>query len=160
LALYRSSPSSVRNIMSQADVDFVLVEKDSPRLGIQADDLSNDTDLTSDQDAADHDVVIVPEMLNHLSPEFPSDHHDAFNELDVDELLFSREAALASIAAPDATPTTPNVREVLRLVENDQKIEETLERIKAGQTLSASEAEQALDALKEMSVEDRTRLFS
>jgi hypothetical protein len=134
-----SSESAPRpNIMSQADVDFVLVE---------------------DSHQYKHEQLEAPsdQMILETQSKNPAVSQDVDQIADdVDELLFSRKAALAALA-PAAIPT---VREALRIVEKRETFEETLKRSKAGITLSAEEAEQALDALKAMSVEERTLLFS
>jgi hypothetical protein len=134
---YHPTGTGRAKIMSQADVDFVLVEEDQPSRNtafIDAEALSVETP--------------VPDFDEPGSVEPGLD--------ETDEILFSRDAALAAVAVPEPS----GLRENLRVVSNPQDVSSTLQRAKSGIALSADEAEKALDALKAMSVEDRTLLFS
>jgi hypothetical protein len=176
------SPQAVqpKNLLSQADIDFVLVEDEKHKQTLlegQIQDHSLTSTKISSQEAlpspkksiaqeqeAQESETQEPEASLDLDLAFKDDasqlaeradvQHDS--ETEIDELLFSRDAALAAVSQP----AVMNTRDMLRVVENPQKIEETLHRAKAGMSLTPSEAEQALDALKAMSVEERTLLFS
>jgi hypothetical protein len=153
-SLFQSNSSPRRNVMSQADVDFVLVENYDRKP--QSDDIAVQQITHENIAGDDHALTRASDTNEALEETLSRNDGDAFNELDVDEMLFSREAALATVQSVEL----PVPREALRIVRNDPKIDETFAQIKAGKVLTATEAGQALDALKAMSVEDRTRLFS
>jgi chemotaxis regulatin CheY-phosphate phosphatase CheZ len=170
-----SQPNHNGNLLSQADIDFVLVEDEKQKQALiegpiqnhSSQDHSTTAAALSAQEAF-HDLaqpkariaaaLASKEEVSSSAVEADAPHE---NETEIDELLFSREAALAAVSQPQVSNSPVlNTRDMLRVVENPQKIEETLHRAKAGIALTPSEAEQALDALKGMSVEERTLLFS
>ena len=156
-SLFQSNSSSRRNVMSQADVDFVLVENYDKKTKISDEAVSQITNMNIESEAlASVESFASIKTADESRAELSQNDRDAFNELDTDEMLFSRDAALAVIQSPEM----PVAREALRVVKNHPTIDSAFEQIKSGKILSATEAEQALDALKAMSVEDRTRLFS
>jgi hypothetical protein len=73
---------------------------------------------------------------------------------DIDEMLFSQPDPAADLVIQ----TVPG--EHLQLVHSQPEIDHAIRKVKTGGELSADEAAKALDALKSMSVEERTRLFS
>jgi chemotaxis regulatin CheY-phosphate phosphatase CheZ len=143
-----------RNLLSQADIDFVLV----------GDERQKQTLLEGPiQDHSQEDSSVAVDSASKIEVTHSTEKTDATLETgaEIDELLFSREAALEALSPPPiASNPVLNTRDMLRVVENPQNIEDTLHRAKAGMSLTPSEAEQALDALKAMSVEERTLLFS
>jgi hypothetical protein len=149
--------------MSQADVDYALVE-----------DGINDSDvgpIHAELDMAS--AVRRPEPLHFAQPETSADLEivtagpvvetsDAMDEPsqslaasdDVDEMLFSQPDPISDIVIQ----TVPG--EHLQLVHSQPEVDHAIRKVKTGGELSADEAAKALDALKSMSVEERTRLFS
>ncbi|MFM9974181.1 MAG: hypothetical protein ACKVON_06350 [Beijerinckiaceae bacterium] len=123
-----SRDSGMSNVsMSQADVDFVLVEK------------------------------------RHASPENTTSAASVVptSAVQTDEMLFSREAALAELhQGHTQNPESFALSEGLKVVHRQAMVEVVPERASKESSLSADEAKRALDALKAMPLEDRTLLFS
>jgi chemotaxis protein CheZ len=149
--------------MSQADVDFALVED-----GIGEADVSG---MHAELDMAPADIQ--PEPVAFMQPELSDDLEMAAalpvvetqgaDEIvaqsfaasdDIDELLFSKPDPVTDIQIQ----TGPG--EHLQLVHSQPEVDHAIRKVKTGSELSADEAAKALDALKSMSVEERTRLFS
>jgi hypothetical protein len=91
---------------------------------------------------------------------------------DIDEMLFTSQAAIpaetplvvaanvSSVAAFSSSQSGLGAGDHLQLVHSQSDVDEAIRKVRTGSDLSADEAAKALDALKRMSVEDRTRLFS
>jgi hypothetical protein len=149
--------------MSQADVDFALVE-----VGINESDVRA---IHAELDMAG--AVIQPESSSLAQPE-PSDDREmaaaqpaaemqvadnvtaqsAASSDDIDEMLFSQPDPVTDLVIQ----TVPG--EHLQLVHSQPEVDHAIRKVRTGAELSADEAAKALDALKSMSVEERTRLFS
>ncbi len=149
--------------MSQADVDFALVEvgMDDPT----ADAIHAELDMASAvrQPEPSHFAQLeVPDDLEMVAALPPTEAKVTADPLpqpvaagdDIDEMLFSQPDTTADIAIPTVQG------EHLQLVHSRPEVDQAIRKVKTGIELSADEAAKALDALKSMSVEDRTRLFS
>jgi hypothetical protein len=121
--------------MSQADVDFALVEVGANESGHGAIHAQHDMATAASQ--ADLPTFAQPEASD-----------------DIDEMLFSQPDPAADIV----TQAAPG--EHLQLVHSQPEVDHAIRKVATGVELSADEATKALDALKSMSVEERTRLFS
>jgi hypothetical protein len=99
---------------------------------------------------ADVDFVLVEDGRFALSPA----QHTG-DAATTDEMLFSREAALK-----EATYEPVAGGESLKVVQNDIAHHSTQEKARREASLTAEEAERALETLKSLPVEDRTLLFS
>lgn len=150
--------------MSQEDIDFVLVEDGAsnlntspvePSFGRRSFDMSKATPAVS-----------LPEN----DPIVQTKHESTIDFADVvafDDVLFDRDAALKDVDIP--VVTSPLALVATDHVEPTQDSEEfpgvepipdELQKVRAGIALSADEAAAALDALKAMSIEKRSQLFS
>ncbi len=152
--------------MSQADVDFVLVE-DRDRFSESAEafaelDMSHPVRqpdaisspeleglLDLDHVGVTFDSVALPEPVLDAAPAVLAQRND-----DIDAMLFSQPDPVEAIPVPAAPG------EHLQLVRSQPEVDSAISKIRSGADLSAVEAAKALDALKGMSVEERTRLFS
>ncbi len=155
--------------MSQADVDFALVEdgiaeedisvihaeldkasavsQPAPAIFTQSEG-SDDPEVTAALPISEVSVAsafILPADVP-IKPMAASD--------DIDEMLFSQPELVAEVQ----TLSAPG--EHLQLVHSQPEVDHAIRKVKTGAELSAGEAAKALDALKSMSVEERTRLFS
>jgi hypothetical protein len=145
--------------MSQADVDFALVED-----GINEPDVSI---IQAELDMAS--TVCQPEQSHFGQLEVPDD-------LEIVAALSLTEANVAADLLPQPIAASEDIDEVLfsqldiakptaqgehlQLVHSQPEVDQAIRKVKTGVELSADEATKALDALKSMSVEERTRLFS
>ncbi|MGL4635543.1 MAG: hypothetical protein ACRCWF_06165 [Beijerinckiaceae bacterium] len=75
---------------------------------------------------------------------------------EIDDILFSPQDALVNSAPVAALPPADH----LKLVSPPINSLDAITKARSGEGLTAEEAAQAMDALKKMSVEERTRLFS
>jgi chemotaxis regulatin CheY-phosphate phosphatase CheZ len=160
----RPSPAaaSLDPAMSQADVDIALVDDPfadtshgaSPAFGLAGSNppLSEVIELDM-ADAVTLDTMLTPSLEREFESGVASVVTSPTGE-DADEVLFSRPAAEPgpAITAADG--------EHLKLVHDQPAVNEAMQKVRAGDSLSADEAARALDALRTMSVEERTRLFS
>ncbi len=179
--------------MSQADVDFVLVEdihmetagfSDAPfvrtlvaepqhTIMAIADEVSEELKADSlvafaapaeDDDTLnelDMSSVVQPTVAKALPEQdilvgeayaAPADHH---TDDDISDILFAE----AELAAPEF-PGKMAHADHLTLVSSADNSLEAITKARNGTGLTAEEAARAMDALKQMSVEERTRLFS
>ncbi len=179
--------------MSQADVDFVLVEdihmetagfSDAPfartplaepqhTIMAIADEVSQELKADSlvafaapaeDDDTLnelDMSSVVQPSVAKALPEQdilvgeayaAPADHH---TDDDIDDILFAE----AELAAPEFSGKMAHA-DHLTLVSSADNSLEAITKARNGTGLTAEEAARAMDALKQMSVEERTRLFS
>jgi chemotaxis protein CheZ len=168
--------------MSQADVDDVLVaeaiedadfELEMNLPGVRAPETATLAEIAADLDAADLDaagfdaadfdtlaldavataaqpVAAEPFAALALEPAPSPVAAPAMDDARIDDILFDRP-----LLAPPADVTAQ-----LRVVEAGPSADAVLAKARAGQTLTPDEAATALDALKGMSVEERTKLFS
>jgi hypothetical protein len=130
--------------MSQADVDFVLVEDG---IGGPAHH-SNHAEL----DMASPVHQPEPSVFAQSGPDVDLELVTASD--DIDEMLFSQPEP------GDDNTVAAAPGEHLQLVHSQPEVDHAIRKVKTGVELSADEAARALDALKSMSVEERTRLFS
>jgi hypothetical protein len=148
--------------MSQEDIDFVLVE----------DGVLNPNTAQFEQPLApryfemplEAEAVNLPEPMPHANPEGDLDFADPGV---IDDMLFDREAALMDVKVPVAVlplalVATENAEppQVTDDIAAQEPISDELQKVRAGIALNANEAAAALDALKAMSLEKRTQLFS
>jgi hypothetical protein len=186
--------------MSQADVDYALVQDSANTASVDFDsveldmahpisqpevaqfhksylDMDNDVFAVDRNGAADSEEILVGQEIAiadnavtrvHEQPFSPPVIHD-----DVDEMLFTAQSATdisevsvapnadASAVVPASHATiAPAAGDHLQLVHSQTDVDDAIRKVRTGSDLSAEEAAKALDALKRMSVEDRTRLFS
>ncbi|MGL4240738.1 MAG: hypothetical protein ACRCTI_06455 [Beijerinckiaceae bacterium] len=87
-----------------------------------------------------HDAVVMAEAAASLVQ----------TENRIDDILFERPPAAAPV----------DVAQPLRVIDTGPRLDDVLAKARAGEVLTPDEAAIALDALKHMSVEDRTKLFS
>jgi hypothetical protein len=134
--------------MSQADVDFVLVEEGlgGETIVAKLDVPAYQPDDLRPRNAVD--LIDVPELPGQPAP--AAIGALAPLVIAVDDMLFEQ---------PDQAPRQ-FVAEPLQLLQGGSSIDEAMKKVRSGAELSAEEAAKALDLLKKMSVEDRTRLFS
>jgi hypothetical protein len=149
--------------MSQADVDFALVEDGIGESGVGAIHAELDMASAAHQPEplsfAPVEALVDLEMVTALPV---AEVQGAVDELpqpmavseDIDEMLFSQPDPAADIVVQSAPG------EHLQLVHSQPEVDQAIRKVKTGMELSADEAAKALDALKRMSVEERTRLFS
>jgi chemotaxis protein CheZ len=158
-----AAPAAPDPSMSQADVDFVLIEKEleradiaielspadapppiPPAIGAVIPDTPPSDDFELDMTPAgarEYDMELAPDILDATTPVHGH----------IDDILFER---------PDALPPPFESRPALTIVGADTPAQAMFAKAKGGQTLTAEEAAAALDALQGMSVEERTKLFS
>jgi hypothetical protein len=149
--------------MSQADVDFALVEDgigDSDVGAVHAElDMASAVlqpeppGFTLPEGSDDLDMVAAPPAAEELAAADAPPQLAAASD-DVDEMLFSQPDPAEDIVIQSAPG------EHLQLVHSQPEVDHAIRKVKTGGELSADEATKALDALKSMSVEERTRLFS
>ncbi len=149
-----ASPFAADPSMSQADVDFVLVDENQvpePAESFAELDMAHTIRQTGqpmvlppgDSFDVDHDIQLAsPEAAEPLD--------------DLDEMLFTPLEPVGPVVATGEMPPGDH----LHLVHSQPMVDNALSKIRAGADLSADEAARALDALKGMSVAERTRLFS
>jgi hypothetical protein len=149
--------------MSQADVDFALVEVgiDDFDVGsihaeldmataVQQPDLSTFAQAEASDDL---EMITAPSLAEtQVTAAVLLQPIDASE--DIDEMLFSQPDPPVDIVIQSASG------EHLQLVHSQPEVDHAIHKVKTGVELSADEAAKALDALKSMSVEERTRLFS
>lgn len=150
--------------MSQADVDDVLVaeaiepadfELDIPSGGIVApmtptlEDIAAELEIVEIAEDAAALAEAAPAALASVDGE-PHTPEAVAADVRIDDILFEAPPSAPPVAAPA----------VLRVVDTVPPTEAILAKARAGETLTPEEAAAALDALKGMSVEDRTKLFS
>jgi hypothetical protein len=149
--------------MSQADVDFALVEDGIDESDVRAIHAELDTVSAASQlepailaqPEASYDLEMdaaLPVEEAHIPADATAQLMPASDE--IDEILFSQPDPVAEIQIQNAPG------EHLQLVHSQPEVDHALRKVKTGIELSADEAAKALDALKSMSVEERTRLFS
>jgi chemotaxis protein CheZ len=148
--------------MSQEEVDFVLVEEQfrnadidieiemdhggmpqepmGPRAAYQ------EGDLIAVPSPAPQDVLPLPEPVDALMEAQTAPAHPALD----DAFLFEQPMA----------PPPSDTRPQLQVVSGRPSVTSSLAKARGGESLTPEEAAAALDALKAMSVEERTKLFS
>jgi hypothetical protein len=156
-----ASPFASDPSMSQADVDFVLVDDQHPQPTASADSFA-ELEMAGS--------MPVPAQTLRLPMEGPVDldvdldvqqPFAAAQASDIDEVLFSQpDPADLAAQVGMAHEVAAGQRDRLQLVHSQPDVDSALNKIRSGADLSADEAARALDALKGMSVEERTRLFS
>jgi chemotaxis regulatin CheY-phosphate phosphatase CheZ len=158
--------------MSQADVDFVLIdditdaatskaaEKYAAATG-SASAISARSAAEIASDLVSLEVEEQPELP--VTSEMTTASEDYSPSIDPATMATLRSA----LAVPEADPSTDEFlfgdaprSAHLQLVPDSSDISEALDKVRAGNELSADEAAKALDALKRMSIEDRTRIFT
>jgi hypothetical protein len=157
---------AVAQRMSQEDVDFVLVDQAQ-----HADDGEADAkplppvyfSALQETQETDAQVATLAPSIGQPSPEVPP----SSGLVGADDLLFDDEAARDAAPAPKAPsplaivksepPVAPQPR--FGIAEAVMPAG-SLDKMRSGVILSADEAAAALDALKSMSVEQRSHLFS
>jgi hypothetical protein len=163
------APTAPDPAMSQADVDFVLIEKELERadidialaapgvLGAESARLrkptANETDFEIEMT---YSGVPAPEAARAPQMLADSDVVEASASMvvadgRVDDILFDTPAPQKPLVEP---------RPPLQLVAAGGAALAGIQKAQGGQTLTPEEAAAALDALQALSVEERTRLFS
>jgi hypothetical protein len=139
--------------MSQADVDYVLVEKDIDGSGVELDMAhpvrqADPLPVIAAAGVAEIDTIdLAAEAAAGLIMET-----GPAQNVEIDEMLFSPPEQ----PMPPPAPTPDH----LQLVHSKPEVDSAMQKVRTGGELSADEAAKALDALKSMSIEERTRLFS
>jgi chemotaxis protein CheZ len=137
--------------MSQDEVDFVLVEEQFRRADIEIELLQGGMPQEPMGPRAalyEGDLIAVPtQALLSREPEHETTDKPAAPELD-DAFLFESQPA----------PLPADTRAQLQVIPGGAAA--SLAKARGGETLTPEEAAAALDALKSMSVEERTKLFS
>ena len=176
--------------MSQADVDDALVQGAANTSSFELDMahpisqpevlpfhkayVDMETDVFAVDSSATAPVELVHSVQTDMVTESPAAHSQYEAEAspvshdDIDEVLFTpqpetRAAEVQNLSATGLIPpphTAPTPGDHLQLVHSQSDVDDAIYKIRTGSDLSADEAAKALDALKRMSVEDRTRLFS
>jgi chemotaxis regulatin CheY-phosphate phosphatase CheZ len=157
-----SANSRIDPIMSQADVDTALLEdpfatvgnRVSPSVGPARTEPPRSQNIELDMaDAVTLQTMLTPSLEREFKNGIAS-LAEATNDDENHEFLFSRPTE-----APE--PVRQAVEgDRLKLVQVQTVIEEVKQKDRAVDGLSTDEAARALDALRRMSVEERTRLFS
>ncbi|MCA3562884.1 MAG: hypothetical protein IOC90_08120 [Methylocystis sp.] len=148
--------------MSQADVDIAFVDDPFPVTASRPDAAGRAAPATSSRhEDVELDMAEAVTLETTLPPAIEREFESGAASLvetpaaeEVDEILFSR---------PTATPEPVRAAaegEHLKLVHDQPAVGEAILKVRAGGELSPEEAARALDALRLMSVEERTRLFS
>jgi chemotaxis protein CheZ len=141
--------------LSQADVDFALVE-----VGINESDVSanhGELDATSavtQPEPSDAMEIVAVQLAADVQDADDASAQTVSTSDDIDEMLFSQPDPDEDIPLQSAPG------DHLQLVHSQPEVDHAIRKVKTGVELSADEAAKALDALKSMSVEERTRLFS
>lgn len=133
--------------MSQDEVDFVLVEEQFRQADIEIELLQCGTPQQPLGPRAvfyEGDLIAVPTLAQ---PEVNAERNAGAPELE-DAFLFETQATVAPA----------DTRAQLQVIAGGAAA--TFARARDGETLTVEEAAAALDALKSMSVEERTKLFS
>ncbi len=148
------SPFATDPSMSQADVDFVLVDE---RQAPAAIDRFDELDMADAVRQTGQPLSLPPGDSFDVDLDMqPASPDAARPDGDLDEMLFTQpEPALPVAAIADMSSG-----DHLQLVHSQPTVDDAMNKIRAGADLSANEAARALDALKGMSVAERTRLFS
>lgn len=152
-----SAAASDDKSMSQADVDIALV--DDPFVTPSLDHPAGAKPLPTQvieldmAEAMTLDTALTPTIEREFESGVaslvgPSDGDEA------DEILFSRPTLSPELVRHAADG------EHLKLVSDQPGIDEAMQKVRASDEFSAEEAARALDALRTMSIEERTRLFS
>jgi chemotaxis regulatin CheY-phosphate phosphatase CheZ len=162
--------------ISQADVDFMLVEAELQKADIEIEMAG--TGLTALPISAhaplyEGDLIAVPAAVEPPAPAVASEKLDAPSlELPIEDIVATAPADVAFVEPAPAldpsvddflfestqAPSPPGGRPQLQVV--GAAATDAFAKAKTGKTLSPDEAAAALDALKAMSVEERTKLFS
>lgn len=146
-------PPPVAVDMSQADVDTVLVEEEIADADFEIEMSMKGIGTPGSSHAAaglPDDVIAIDPVPAVVSAAPVSDPAPSTEAPAVDSILFDE---------PRPEPL-PEVLPPLKLVREDAVAKDFFARVKSGGTLSATEAGAAMDALKNMSIEERTKLFS
>jgi chemotaxis regulatin CheY-phosphate phosphatase CheZ len=167
--------------MSQADVDFVLVEQpytnadededpepflelemngatvpgEARDLQVDFDDVMMVEEASGEGDAADPLLVTSGTDGGDVSFSAPETM-----QRDIAAFSAADEAPLEEPSSEAGPVLSRFAQNRLQLVHSTSEIDSALTKVRKGAELSPEEAAQALDALQRMSVEERTRLFS
>jgi chemotaxis protein CheZ len=151
--------------ISQADVDFMLVEEELHKADIEIEMAGAGPaalPISAHAPLYEGDLIAVPAAAGHSKPSFAAD--DAVAAAPPDVAFIEPAPAIEPsvddfLFEPTQTLPPPEGRTQLQVV-GGAEATAAFAKAKTGKTLSPDEAAAALDALKSMSVEERTKLFS
>jgi hypothetical protein len=164
--------------MSQADVDVVLVDTRLEHADFELEitqPVRQPVPSASDQAAVDMDLRLIDHGTANLAAdavEGPACEAAAVPDLaavsttmvaEIDEILFSAPQSSTSppsLLAAAGTQHLQLVHATAAALPDEATAAAAMAKARDGEALSPDEAARAMDALKAMSVEDRTKLFS